>query len=308
MPNIRFRFSGASADQPLRVKLFGLGSAGCNMIEGVPFPTVAFSTSSADIARSTSERKLQFGPERLVGASNTQHHILKHLPSIAGHEVVDVFNNTDMAFMFCGLGGLSGSLGAHLFSSVAEAKGTTDVILATTPFSAESIRRRELASKIMKELLETSTLLIGFDNDKLSALAPNMPISRAFSLLNGIMLRPVMDLTSVMSRMDVGVLRQTLGNSNYGRFGLGLGRGDDRVERVVDEAFGSPWFDFELSEVKSILAVYSSSDPWDKEFDKILGIVEARAPSASIASGSYKDESLKDRIRLSLVLCTSKGG
>src|SRR5512136_478593 len=114
MPNSRFRFSGAAGDQPLRVKLFGLGSAGCNMIEGVPFPTVAFSTSSADLARSHAERKLQLGSERLVGVANTQDHILKHLPSIAGHEVVDVLNNTDVAFLFCGLGGLSGSLGARL--------------------------------------------------------------------------------------------------------------------------------------------------------------------------------------------------
>ena len=307
MPNSRFRFSGAAEGQPLRVKLFGLGSAGCNMIEGVPFPTVAFSTSSADLARSHAERKLLLGPERLVGVSNTQTHVLKHLPSIAGHDVVDVFNNTDMAFLFCGLGGLSGSLGARLFSSVAEAKGTVDVILATTPFSAESIRRKELSAKIMKELLSMSALCVEFDNDKLSTLAPNLPISRAFSLLNGIMLRPVIDLTSVMSRVDVGVLKQALGDSNYGRFGLGLGRGDERVGHAVDEAFGSPWFDAPLSEIDAALAVYSSSDPWDKEHEKMLALLENKLPAARIISGSYKDDSLKDRIRLSLLLCSRKG-
>jgi len=306
MPNSRFRFSDTAESQQLRVKLFGLGSAGCRMIEGVPFPTIAFSTSSADLARSHAERKLQLGPERLVGVTNTQAHILKHIPSIAGHEVVDVFNNTDMAFLFCGLGGLSGSLGARLFSSVAEAKGTADIVLATTPFSAESIRRKELAAKIMMDLLASSTLCIEFDNDKLSTLAPNLPISRAFSLLNGIMLRPVIDLTSVMSRIDVGVLRQTLGGSNYGRFGLGLGRGDGRVERAVDEAFGSPWFDGPLSEVSAALVVYSSSDPWDKELEKILAMIETKLPSARIVSGSYKDDSLKERIRLSLLLCSKK--
>ena len=306
MANSRFRFSGVSSDQPLRVKLFGLGSAGCNMIEGAPFPTVAFSTSSADLARSHAERKMQIGTERLVGVSNTQHHVLKHLPSIAGHEFVDVFNNTDIAFLFCGLGGVSGSLGARLFSSVAAAKDAVDIVLATTPFSAESIRRRDLAAKILGEMLESTTLCVEFDNDKLSSLAPNLPISRAFSLLNGIMIRPVMDLTSVMSRMDVGVLRQALGNANYGRFGLGLGRGDERISRAVEEALCSPWFDFPLSDVKAAIAVYSSSDPWDKEFEKILALLETRIPSANIVSGSYKDSSLMDRIRLSLLICTQK--
>jgi len=306
MPSTRFRFSGNASDQPPRVKLFGLGSAGCKMIEGVPFPTVAFSTSSADIARSHADRKMQIGPERLVGVISTQHHILKHLPSIAGHEVVDVLNNTDMAFLFCGLGGLSGSLGARLFSSVAEAKGIAHILLATTPFSAESIHRRELASKTLKELLASSTLCVEFDNDKLSSLAPNLPISRAFTLLNGIMVRPVMDLTSVMSRMDIGVLKQALGNSNHGRFGLGLGRGDERVERAVDEAFSSPWFDYPLPEAEVAVAVYSSSDPWDKEFDRIIALLESKMPSTRMVSGSYQDGSLKDRIRLSLLLCREK--
>jgi len=246
------------------------------------------------------------GPERLIGVSNTQHHVLKHLPSIAGHEVVDVFNNTDVAFLLCGLGGVSGSLGVRLFSSVAEAKGTVDIVLATTPFSAESIRRRELAAKVMKELLTSTSLCIEFDNDKLSSLAPNMPISRAFALLNGIMLRPIIDLTSAMSRMDVGVLRHVLGDSNYGRFGLGLGRGDERIVRVVDEALGSPWFDYPLSEVGAAIAVYSSSDPWDQELEKILALLDSRLPNTKILSGSYKDGSIGDRIRLSLLLCTKR--
>ena len=272
------------------------------MIEGAQFPTVAFSTSSADLARSHAERKLQIGPERLVGVTETKHSVLKHLPSIAGHEVADVLNNTDVAFMFCGLGGLSGSLGAKLFSSVAEARDMVDIVLATTPFSAESIRRRELASKVLRDLLKSSALCIEFDNDKLSSLAPNMPISRAFTLLNSIMLRPVIDLTSCMSRNDIQVLRQTVGESNHGRFGLGLGRGDERVERVVEEAVTSPWLDYPLSEARAAVAVYSAADPWDKEFDKIVALLQNRLPAARIATGFYADQTLSDRIRLSLVL------
>jgi cell division GTPase FtsZ len=207
--------------------------------------------------------------------------------------------------MFCGLGGLSGSLGAKLFSSVAQAKGTADVVLAATPFSAESLRRRELATKILKDILSTCTLCVEFDNDKLSSLAPNLPITRAFSLMKSIMLRPVMDACSAMTRMDVGVLRHVLSDANYGRFGLGLARGDDRVRKVVDEALSSPWFDFPLAQVSAAVAVYSSSDPWDKEAETISGELCARLSSARIAWGSYADPSLKDRIRLSLVICRS---
>jgi len=306
MPNFRTRLSSPQQDQPLRVKLFGIGSAGCNMIEGTQFPTVAFSTSNADLARSHANRKLMMGVERLVGVSDSKQSVLKHLPSIAGHDILDVFNNTEVAFLFSGLGGVTGSLGTKLFSSIASARGTLDVVLVAMPFSAESIRRREMASRILSEIMSSSSLCLVFDNDKLSTLAPNLAISRAFSLMNGIMMRPVMDLCATMSRTDVPVVKQVLSGSNYGRFGLGLARGDERVERVVSESLSSPWFDFPQESVDAVMAVYSAADPWDKEAEKILSALEQHFSKARLLWGMYSDPALGDRIRLSLVLCRKK--
>jgi len=276
------------------------------MIEGAQFPTVAFSTSSADLARSHADRKLMMGIERLVGVSDSKQSVMKHLPSIAGHEILEVFNNTEIAFLFSGLGGMTGSLGTKLFSSVANARGTLDIVLVAMPFSAESIRRRETASRTLSEVIGVSSLCIVFDNDKLSTLAPNLAISRAFGLMNGIMMRPVMDLCVATSRTDLPSVRQVLSGSNYGRFGLGLARGDDRVERAVGESLSSPWFDFPMESVDAAVAVYSAADPWEKEAEKILAVLEARIPQARLLWGIYADQSLGDRIRLSLVLCKKK--
>jgi cell division protein FtsZ len=278
------------------------------MIEGAKYPTHAFSTSAADLARSKADRKMLVGLDRLVGMAEAKHSILRQLPSIAGHEFVDVLNNTDLAFLFCGLGGMTGSMGAKLFSSIARGKDTPGMVLAATPFSAESSRRRELADKTLEELLETSTLCIEFENDMLSSLAPNLPITRAFSLMNGIMQRPVIDICSGTSRQDVLKLREVLDGARYGRFGLGLGRGDDRVARVVDEALSSPWFDFPIEDSAAAVAFYSAADPWDREAEDILSRVRERLPSGRIAWGVYADPGLKDRIRLSLTACREHVG
>ncbi len=303
MVDRRTRLSQFQSDQPLRAKVFGLGSAGCNMVEGIPFQTVAFSTSAADMERSHAERKVLMGQDRLMGAAHSGPSVLKRVPEIAGHEVVDLFNNTDIAFMMCGLGGFTGSFGTKLFTQVARSKGTADIVLAATPFSAESQRRRELATTILGEVRRSSCLCIEFSNDRLSDLAPNLPISRAFGLLNGIMLRPVMDMCATMSRMDVRILGQVVGDATSARFGLGLARGDDRVTKVVSEALSSPWFDFRLEESRVALAVYSASDPWDKEAERIVDALGSRLPEAAVLWGSYADPSLGERIRLSLVLC-----
>lgn len=303
MPNYRTRFSQAPDSQRIRAKLFGVGSAGCNIIDAAPYATVALSTSSADLARSHAERRVLVGTDRLMGVVDSKPDLLKQLQSVVGHELFDVFNNTELAFVMCGLGGLTGSLGSRLLCSIAASKGATAVVLAATPFSAESIRRREAARSAMTGLLGGSTLAIEFDNDKLSSLAPSLQLSRAFNLLNGIMMRPVIDLCSVMSRDDVALFRQIVGDSSYGRFGLGLARGDERVQRVVDEALSSPWFDYDLREAQAAIAIYSASDPWDKEAEKILAHLEERLPGLRVGWGLYQDSSLGERIRLSLVLC-----
>ncbi len=303
MPHRRMLFSKPSPEDPLRSKLFGIGSAGCNIIEGSKLPTVALTTSTADLARSHAERKFLIGADRLVGLSDPSADVVRLLPEIVGHELMDLFNNTDVAFLMSGLGGPTGSLGTSLLATVARARGALAIVLAATPFSAESQRRRELAAKVMGDVRHAATLVVEFDNDKLSSLGSNIALSRAFGILNGIMIRPVIDVSSTMSRADIASFREGLGPSNYGRFGLGLGRGDERVERAVDEAFRSPWFDFDLSRVTAAIAIYSAADPWEKEAEAILERLESKLPSAGIIWGSYPDAKLADRIRLSLLLC-----
>ena len=304
MPNYRMRFSQGPDDQRVRTKLFGIGSAGCNIIDGAPYPAVALSSSAADLARTRAERKVLVGQDRLIGISDADPDLMRKLPSIVGHELPDMLNNTEVAFIMCGLGGTSGSLGAKLLSSVARLKGATAIVLAATPFSAESIRRREVASKALHDLLSISSLCVEFDNDKLSSLGANIPLSRAFGLLNGIMIRPVIDLSETMSRSDIPMFRQAIGDSTYSRFGLGLGRGDERVQRAVHEAITSPWFDFPLANATAAIVIYSAADPWEKEAGEILSRLEGSMPSAKILWGAYTDSTLGDRIRLSLLLCT----
>lgn len=307
MPNFRFRFSEPSEDTRVRAKLFGIGSAGCNIIEGAQFPSVAFSTSEPDLARSTAGRKFLMSPERLIGLSGAESAVVKFVPSIAGREVIELFGDTDIAFLMSGLGGLTGSCGSKVLSLVARARSIPCVSLVTYPFSAESIRRREMAQRYLVSLVRNSDMCVVFDNDKLSALAPNLQLSRAFGLLNGIMTRPVKDMCSVITKPDLPTFRQALEGSGYARFGLGLARGDERVEKVVSEAFSSPWFDYDVSSAASAIAVYSAADPWDREAGSILSRIEERLPSARLLWGSYVDPSLGERIRLSLVLARRTG-
>jgi cell division protein FtsZ len=302
MPTLRTRFTASAGEQRVRVKLFGVGSAGCSMIDGARFPTVAVSASAADLARCRSERRVLIGQERLAGLSDSGPELMRKLPALVGHELLDVFNNTEIAFIMCGLGGTTGSLGARMLASVAKAKGSLGIVLAATPFTAESVRRREFAEETVRALIGTSSLCVEFSNDKLSSMAPNLPLSRAFAIQDAIMMRPVMDLCATFGRTDAAAFREVLGGSHYGRFGLGLARGDDRVERAVHDALTSPWFDFDLGTANAAIVVYSAADPWDREEERVLSAVADRLPSSNLVVGSYPDPTLGERIRVSVII------
>lgn len=275
------------------------------MIDGAQFPTVAVSASAADLARCRSERRVLIGPDRLAGLSDSGPELMRKLPSMVGHELLDLFNNTEVAFVMCGLGGTTGSLSAKILASVARAKGSIGIVMAATPFSAESVRRRNFAEATIRDLTKIASLSIEFSNDKLSSMAPNLPLSRAFAIQNAIMMRPVMDLCATFARADTATFREVIGRSSYGRFGLGLARGDDRVDKAVHDALTSPWFDFDLSASRAAIVIYSAADPWDREEERVLEVVANKLPASNLVVGSYPDPSLGERIRVSVIIARS---
>jgi cell division protein FtsZ len=296
-------FSQFRGDEPVRAIMVGIGSAGCNMIAHSPVPCVAFSSSQADLDRTEAEEKVLISPQKLVGLAQTDLSVIRQMPSVVADEIRIPVTDIDVMFAMAGLGGLTGSVGAAVVSSFARASGVFCVAMTAGPFSAESERRRSLAEMYSRRIAADVDLMIEFSNDSLSDMAPNLPMSRAFAVMNGIMHRPVIDLLSAGTRKDVRVLRATIGEAVRGRLGLGLARGDERVSRVVGEALSSPWFDFDPEEAEAAVVVYSAADPWDREFGEIVELLQARLGEVRMIHGSYSDVGLGDKIRLSLVLC-----
>ncbi|MDH3365167.1 MAG: hypothetical protein OEM29_04085 [Thermoplasmata archaeon] len=295
-------FDAPSSDNLARAKAFGVGSAGCSMIARSAIPSVAFSTSEADLERSGAAVQSLITPQKLIGLYQADPAIIHQSPSVAGDEMHRLFDGTDIAFLLAGLGGVSGSLGTAVLGQLAKGKGALSIALVASPFSAESERRREFAAKCLRRIVGSTDACIVFGNDALSDLAPTLPLSKAFAVMNGIMNRPMLDICRVLDRNGSRILKQAVGEARYGRFGLGLGRGDERVQRAVDEAFTSPWFDFETSETIAAIAVYSAADPWDRERTRLIERVRQRLGDSKIMHGTYRDESLGDSIRLSLLL------
>jgi cell division protein FtsZ len=296
-------FSQFRGDGPIRAKMVGIGSAGCNMLERAPAPSVAFSSSQADLDRAKADDRVLISPQKLVGLAQTDLAVIRQMPSVVADEICVPIEDTEVVFLMAGLGGLTGSVGMAVISSFARASGPMSVALAAGPFAVESERRRRLAELYTGRIMSDVDLMIEFSNDALSEMAPNLPVSRAFSIMNSIMHRPAIDILAAGTRKDIKILRGTIGDAVRGRLGLGLVRGDDRVNRVVDEAMSSPWFDFDPQETEAAILVYSAADPWDRELGEIVELMKTKLGDARLIHGSYSDPTLGEKIRLSVILC-----
>lgn len=284
---------------PLSFQVYGCGGAGCNLISGSLMPSVAVGTNPADLERCARSRKIAIEPCALTGFADTDPSILslEMLPDCIRSNIPE----SDVSVIVAGLGGFAGSNGAVMFSSVSRLVSKMCISVVSLPFSVESIGRREVASGALAVLRKRSDVVISFENDKLTTLVPNMPIDKAFKLMNAIMERPIIDLSKVMAGTDVQMMRQIATRSSDFKLGVGLGRGPMRDVEATKESLRSPWIGSDHEDMTSAFLTIASYPIDQHEVNGIVRDVQAALPNARLMYGSYEDPLIGDRLRVTLL-------
>jgi cell division protein FtsZ len=99
---------------------------------------------------------------------------------------------------------------------------------------------------------------------------------------------------------DVKVIMQ---NSGPSIMGIGVGSGKDRANVAVEMAVKNPLLDVDISGARGILVnVCGGKDLSLSEYHKIVKYITDQAhPEANIIAGSLVDESLQDRVTVTLI-------
>ena len=299
MSPIQTTFGMKEGQSPLKFKLFGIGGAGCNLVAGTSFLSVAIGSSQKEVDKCRNSQKIILSPETLESFASTDISVLT--PNMMPKEVTDAFFDHDISVLIAGLGGETGSGGIRCFASASKVMSKPSISVVSLPFSVESFNRREMAASTLIDLKKRSDLVISFANDKLKKLVPNLPIDKVFKVMNAIMERPVTDLSRIMIQTDLPMMKQISSGSDEFRLGVGLGRGISRDLIAIKEAIDSPWFDFDLSSVESAFLVISSYPIDSKEVDVVIKAVHSKIFDAKLMFGSYEDPSLGDRLRVTLL-------
>ncbi|WP_405287424.1 cell division protein FtsZ [Methanobrevibacter sp.] len=304
--------------QGVRTNIFvvGAGGAGNNTIsrlnemgiEGAT--TIAVNTDAQDLFYCQSSKKILLGRQTSKGlGAGGEPSVGEECAEESEDEIRDELEGADMVFVTCGLGGGTGTGSAPIIAKIAKKLGALTVAVATMPFSAEGIKRRENAEQGLEKLHDAADTVIVIPNDKLLEVAPNLPLNKAFMVSDEILGRAVKGITELITKkglvsLDFADIRSIMTGSGMAMIGMGESDSGDRALESVHEALSSPLLDIDISNATGALVnISGSSDLTLHEAEKIVQVVADKLdPEANIIWGTQIDESLQNVVRTTVVV------
>lgn len=304
------------SESQANIIVVGTGGAGNNTIsrlneigiEGAK--TITVNTDAQDLFYSVSDKKLLLGRQTCGGlGAGGEPTIGEESAEESEEDIREELEGADMVFVTCGLGGGTGTGSAPVISKVAKKAGALTVAVATMPFSAEGVKRRENAEIGLEKLQENADTVIVIPNDKLLEVAPNLPLNKAFMASDEILGRAVKGITELITKpglisLDFADISSIMKGSGMAMIGMGESESGDRAIESVHEALSSPLLDIDISNAKgALINISGSSDLTLNEAEKIVQIVGDRLdPEANIIWGAQIDEDLQNMIRTTIVV------
>ncbi len=304
--------------QRSRAKIFvvGTGGAGNNTvsrlteigIEGAG--TVSVNTDAQDLFYSNANQKILIGRDTCGGlGAGGEPEVGEESAEESEEMIKEKLDGADMVFVTCGLGGGTGTGSAPVISKLAKKIGALTIAVATMPFSAEGLRRRENAEKGLEKLQSAADTVIVIPNDKLLEVAPNLPINKAFMVADELLGRAVKGITELITKpglvsLDFADIRSIMKGSGMAMIGMGESDSGDRAIESVHEALNSPLLDLDISNAKgALINISGSSDLTLHEAEKVVQIVaDELDPDANIIWGTQIQEDLDNTIRTTIVV------
>ena len=226
------------SDRPnsIRIKIFGLGGAGSNMINRLKLANLQ--CDETVLVGASITRGLGTGGELEIG---------KKVAEAERGKVAESVKDADLIVIVVGLGGGTGSA---LTTLVAELAANTDSLVlafATVPFSFEGSRRKHIAEECLGTLRKQVHGLIPLPNDiLLQEGEEDMSVLNAFVVADSWVEKGIHSLCTLLLRnglinQDFGSLRSVFqGKGGKTLFGIGFAEGENCVKEALDNLLLCP--------------------------------------------------------------------
>ena len=300
-----------------KIVVIGVGGGGGNAVDnmitqalsGVDF--LAANTDAQALVKSKAPQVVQLGLKVTEGLGAGS------LPAIGRaaaeesiHEIMEHLAGYHMCFIACGMGGGTGTGAAPVIARVARQAGILTVAVVTEPFVFEGSHRMRQAKEGIEQLLEVADTVIVVPNQSLFRLsAPHTTLAEAFASADAVLYAGVSSIVDLILKegvvnLDFADVKAIMRDMGMAVMGTGDAAGPGRATASAKAALENPLFgDAILRDAKGVLVSISAGrDLTLFEVDEAAGRIREQVDgNAEIIFGASFDESLRDRMRVSLI-------
>ncbi len=300
-----------------RITVIGVGGGGGNAVnnmiasglDGVRF--VVANTDAQALVSSSAEHRVQLGvnvTEGLGAGSRPE------IGEAAAEEALDDIRShiagSHMVFVAAGMGGGTGTGAISVIARVAKEMGILVVGVVTKPFQFEGTRRTRIADAGIAELRQFVDTLIVIPNQNLFRIANDKTtFAEAFILADQVLYSGIACIVDLIVKdglinLDFADVRTVMSGMGAAMMGTGEASGEGRAVAAAEEAIANPLLDdMSLRGARGLLlSIIGGHDLTLYEVDEAASRVREEVdPDANIIVGATFDDTLGDRVRVSIV-------
>ena len=297
------------------IKVIGVGGAGNNMVnwlykKGVKgAEIIACNTDQQHIDITEADKKFLIGRNvtRGLGCGGYPNKGTDAAQETI-NEIKEALRGSDMVFVCAGMGGGTGTGAAPVVARVAKENDAIVIGTVTMPFNIERVRI-DKAEFGLQELRQVTDTVIVIDNNRLVAIAGNLPVQQAFAVANELiatMIRGIVETISVPSlvNLDFADVRAIMKNGGVAAIGVGASDTANKVEEAVKGALANPLLDINYKGATgALIHIEGGSDMTLAEVARIGELVtESLDEDANVIWGARISEDMKGKVTVMTIM------
>jgi cell division protein FtsZ len=304
------------AENFARIKVLGVGGGGSNAVNrmmeagvrGVEF--IAVNTDAQALMLSSAPNRVRVGDKLTKGLGSGGDPVIGgKAAEESGDDLYEVINGADMVFITAGMGGGTGTGGAPVVARIAQEAEALTIGVVTKPFSFEGSKRSTVADEGIEQLKEHVDTLIVIPNDRLLEIVDKRSsIQEAFRVADDVLRQGIQGISELITvpgliNLDFADVRSIMAAGGAALMAIGHGEGDNKAQEAAEQAIASSLLDVTIDGARGILFnVTGGSDLSLFDVNEAAEIIRKTAhPDANIIFGAVIDETMSDKIRITVI-------
>jgi cell division protein FtsZ len=298
-----------------RIVIVGAGGAGNNTVnrlynigvEGAD--TVAINTDRQHLKMIEADTKILVGKSLTNGlGAGGDPSMGERATEMAQGTIKEVLGDADLVFVTAGMGGGTGTGAAPVVSKIAKEQGAIVVGMVSTPFNVERARTVK-AEEGLEKLRDEADSIIVLDNNRLLDYVPNLPIGKAFSVMDQIIAETVKGISETITQpslinLDYADMTAIMNQGGVAVMLVGETQDKNKTNEVVKDAMNHPLLDVDYRGASGgLVHITGGPDLTLKEAEGIAdNITERLDASANVIWGARIQENYKGKVRVMAIM------